>query len=143
MEGSIEFLNQDIDFEPRNADYLIDWIDRIISRHKYSLQSLTIIFCSDEYLLEMNKKHLDHDFFTDVITFPYQVDDSKLIVGDIFISIDRVKDNANQHDIHAIDELHRVIIHGVLHLLGFDDKDEASQTRMRKEEDLALSLRMF
>ncbi|MCB9231469.1 MAG: rRNA maturation RNase YbeY [Bacteroidia bacterium] len=143
MAGMIEFLNEDTEFEIGNGEFVSQWIEQIILRHKHKLQEVSIIFCSDEYLLQMNKEHLNHDYYTDVITFPYGLPNSREISGDIFISVDRVKDNAAQRKIHPIDELHRVIIHGVLHLLGFDDKDEASEAEMRKEEDLALSLRMF
>ena len=103
---------------------------------------LTYIFCSDEYLHKLNVEYLDHDTLTDVITFD-NADDSDILEGDIFISVERVAENAKELGHSFRDELHRVMIHGVLHLLGYHDKDLLAQTAMRKKEDYCLSLRTF
>jgi len=101
--------------------------------------SLNFIFCTDEYLLELNRKYLNHDYYTDIITFPYR-QHPRPLEADIFISIDRVKENALQGGIAFQDELLRVIIHGVLHLLGFDDHRPEDKARMRKMEDQCIQL---
>ena len=143
MEGTIDFLTEDISYEFVDPDLVREWIHQIILKHKHELQHLSVILCSDEYLRKINREELDHDYYTDIITFPLSPENSNQIAGDLFISLDRINENAAQRGLHPIDELHRVIIHGVLHLIGFDDKDEESKARMRKEEDLALNLRMF
>ena len=98
--------------------------------------SITIVFCSDNYLLEMNKKYLEHDYFTDIITFDYVEND--VISGDLFISIDRVKDNAEKFNATFLNELMRVVFHGVLHLAGFKDKTTPDQQLMREKENFYL-----
>jgi rRNA maturation RNase YbeY len=98
---------------------------------------ITIVFCSDNYLLEMNKKYLEHDYFTDIITFDYVEND--IISGDLFISIDRVKDNAEKFNTTFINELIRVVFHGVLHLAGYKDKTTPDQQLMREKENFYLS----
>ena len=98
---------------------------------------LSFVFCKDDYLLEVNKKFLNHDYYTDIITFDYN--ESNSVSGDFIISIDRVKENAFIHQCSFYSELYRVIIHGVLHLLGFSDKTDNQKRRMRKLEDLYLS----
>lgn len=97
--------------------------------------------CSDTYLLELNKKFLEHDYFTDIITFDYCEDD--VVSGDLFISIDRIMENAEENNVSKEEELHRVIIHGVLHLLGYSDKTPQQAQQIREQEDFCLSLRAF
>ncbi|MBT9392211.1 rRNA maturation RNase YbeY [Hymenobacter sp. NST-14] len=138
----IEFLVEDVEFELADAQDLTSWIERVAEVHEHEIVQLTYIFCSDEYLHKVNVEYLDHDTYTDVITFD-NADDADLIEGDIFISVDRVRENAQTHGVSFRDELHRVMIHGVLHLLGYADKDLLSQTAMRKKEDDCLSLRTF
>ena len=99
--------------------------------------SITIVFCSDIYLLEMNKKYLEHDYFTDIITFDYVEND--VISGDLFISVDRVKDNAEKFNATFLNELMRVVFHGVLHLAGYKDKTTPDQQLMREKENFYLS----
>ncbi|GHA64675.1 rRNA maturation RNase YbeY [Pontibacter akesuensis] len=142
MEHPIEFFSEDIDFELENPDQVADWIATVIEQHDQELVNLTYIFCSDDYLHEINVEYLDHDTLTDIITFS-NADIEGTVEGDLFISIDRVRDNAQDLGIAFTDELHRVIIHGVLHLIGFTDKTEEDETLMRKEEDSSLSLRKF
>ncbi len=101
--------------------------------------SLNFIFCTDAYLLELNRKYLNHDYYTDIITFPYRQYPQPL-EADIYISIDRVNENALQRGISFQDELLRVIIHGVLHLLGFDDHTPVEKARMREMEDQCIEL---
>ncbi|WP_266203616.1 rRNA maturation RNase YbeY [Pontibacter kalidii] len=142
MDHPIEFFSEDVEFELNNPEQVAEWIADIIERHERELTNLTYIFCSDEYLHEINVAYLDHDTLTDIITFN-NADEEGTIEGDVFISIDRVHDNAQDHGTAFEDELHRVIIHGVLHLLGFKDKTEEQEVLMRKEEDSSLSLRKF
>ncbi|WP_347159887.1 rRNA maturation RNase YbeY [Pontibacter chitinilyticus] len=142
MDHPIEFFSEDINFSLTNQEQVSDWIATVIEQHKQKLGSLTYVFCSDNYLHEINLEYLDHDTLTDIITFN-TADEEGIIEGDIFISIDRVQDNAADLGTAFDDELHRVIIHGVLHLLGFRDKSEQEERLMRKEEDSSLSLRKF
>ena len=117
----------------------------VLKKHIISLISnelkktgiISIVFCSDEYLLEMNKKYLEHDYYTDIITFDYVEND--IISGDLFISIDRVKDNAEKFNTTFLNELIRVVFHGVLHLAGYKDKTTPDQQLMREKENFYLS----
>jgi rRNA maturation RNase YbeY len=139
----IEFMVEDVpEFELSDAEELIGWIERVARVHEHRIVQLTYIFCSDDYLHRLNVEYLDHDTLTDVITFDNS-DDADILEGDIFISVERVRDNAQDLGIPFRDELHRVMIHGVLHLLGYHDKDLLSQTAMRKKEDDCLLLRTF
>lgn len=142
MDLPIEFFSEDVEFELRNPGQVAEWINDIIEQHEQELISLTYVFCSDDYLHEINVSYLDHDTLTDIITFD-NADEEGVIEGDIFISIDRVKDNSKDLGTSFEDELHRVIIHGVLHLLGYKDKTEEQEALMRKQEDSSLSLRKF
>jgi probable rRNA maturation factor len=142
MVHPIEFFSEDIDFSLENPEQVSNWIADIIEDHDQELVNLTYVFCSDEYLHQMNVEYLDHDTLTDIITFD-NADMEGTIEGDIFISVDRVRDNASTHGTSFHDELHRVIIHGVLHLLGFKDKTPEQEAAMRKLEDSSLSLRKF
>ncbi|WP_445383576.1 rRNA maturation RNase YbeY [Robiginitalea sp. IMCC43444] len=115
-----------------------DWIIRCASGYGYSIDFLNYIFCDDEYLLEKNKHYLDHDDYTDILTFSYE--SQKGVAGDIFISVERVKENAKTYKTSGEEELRRVMIHGVLHLMGFGDKTKSEQREMRKEENTCLKL---
>ena len=143
MEETIEFHFVDIEHTLLHPDEIRSWINAIARRHGHTIHHLSIIFCSDDELLRLNKEFLNHDYFTDILTFPYHKEGQKEVVGDLHISIDRIKDNAIQEDVNFIDEFHRVIIHGVLHLVGFDDTNDRLKEAMRREENIALSLRMF
>ena len=116
------------------------FIIQLFIKEKKSLQSIDIIFCSDEYLLEINKQHLQHDFYTDIITFDLSESPSNPIIGELYISIDRVKDNAALRDEKFSTELLRVIFHGLLHLCGFKDKTKSDIKTMREKEDEYLGL---
>ena len=115
-----------------------DWIIKCVTAYQESIDYLNYIFCDDEYLLEKNRHYLKHDYYTDILTFPYE--SNKGIAGDIFVSIDRVKDNAEQYNSSSDEELRRVMIHGVLHMMGFKDKSKSEQEEMRKQEDACLKL---
>lgn len=136
-KDEINFFFEDIEFDFQNQQLLIDWIKASIKTEQQQLGQLNFIFCSDNYLHEMNLKFLKHDTLTDIITFPYS--DSE-IKGDIFISIDRVHENAIIFAHSFEQELNRVMIHGVLHLLGFGDKTEIEKTQMTSKENEYLFL---
>lgn len=110
----------------------------IAESHGSTIDTLTYIFCSDEHLLQINKEHLNHDYYTDIITFPYQ--QGKVIESDIFISVDRVKENADDLGVDVKTEMYRVISHGLLHLIGFGDKTEEDIIKMRAAEDAAITV---
>jgi len=137
---NIEFFYEETDFTLNQKESIQPWINKIITEGGYEIESLNYIFCSDEYLHKINLEYLNHDTFTDIITF----DNSELenvIESDIYISVDRVKENSLLLKTHFEDEIARVLIHGVLHLMGWQDKTEEQKERMRKKEDACLSLR--
>jgi probable rRNA maturation factor len=136
----INFFTEEIKFKLDHPTKTSRWIKETIKTEKSSLGQLNFIFCSDSYLLKINIDYLNHNTFTDIITFDNTEEDS-LISGDIFISIDRVRENADKFKVDFDSELHRVMIHGVLHLIGYGDKDIRSKAKMRKKEDAYLSLR--
>lgn len=136
----IQFFSEDISFIPSKPNALKAWLVKIIDQAQYSLEELNYIFCSDSYLLKMNQEYLNHDTYTDIITFDNS-EEEQTIEGDIFISIERIKDNAAKLMIPEQDELHRVMAHGVLHLLGYDDSTPEEKALMRKKEEACLSLR--
>lgn len=138
LTDSIQFENIDITFVLRNKTLLREWVALCIKKEKKQLGYLSFNFCSDRHLLNMNKEHLNHDYYTDIITF--ELNEHGLISGDIYISIDRVKDNAKTIGNPFNQELWRVIIHGVLHLCGYKDKSDKDAKNMRKKEDHYLSL---
>ena len=120
-----------------NRKVLKLFIEQLFIKEKTGLESLSYIFCSDEYLLQVNKDFLKHDFYTDVITF--DLSSTKETVGEVYISIDRVKENAQTMGISFKNELHRVIFHGALHLCGYKDKTKADEASMRSKEDKYLN----
>jgi len=135
----IEFFNEDIDYSPPKSDQLKAWIKQVIITEGFELADLNYIFCSDKYLLSINSKYLDHHDHTDVITFDLS-ESADLIAGDVFISIDRIRENANTYEVEEEHELKRVMVHGVLHLLGYNDKRADQRLEMRKKEQAYLSL---
>jgi probable rRNA maturation factor len=140
--NKINFFKEDVRFRLQNKEQLIKWLRAAVKQSKFQLEEINFIFCTDQYLLALNKKFLNHHFFTDIITFDQSTEKGKLS-GDLFISFDRVKENAKLYDVSFRDELHRVMIHGVLHLLGYTDKNKADQKLMRKKEDEWLVKRKF
>ena len=138
--NNIEFHFEDIVIPDFNPEFLRLWILNVANTHHKQVGGLNYIFCSDNYILDINKQHLNHDFFTDIITFNYN--EINIISGDIFISYDTVKSNAVEYSNGNInDELDRVIIHGVLHLIGYNDKNKEEQAEMTIQENKALVLR--
>lgn len=135
--NSIEIFFEDVKSVPIHEKILILHLNSLIKNELKEVGDISVIFCSDEYLLEMNKAYLDHDYYTDIITFDYVEED--VISGDLFISLDRVKENANKFDAALIKELYRVVFHGTLHLVGYKDKTEAEKREMRQKENYYLS----
>ena len=135
----IRFFSERIDFQLKNQDQIINWFNLITKSHRQHILELNYIFCSDDYLLKINRDYLKSDYYTDIITFN-NAEKEGMIEGDIFISIERITDNAQFLQISFANELHRVLIHGLLHLLGFNDKTPHEQALMRKKENLCLSL---
>ncbi len=136
-DEKINFYSEDIEFILPNHSIIFDWINKTIESEAKVLRHLNYIFCSDPYLHKINVEYLNHDTFTDVITFPYA--EGKTIEGDIFISIDRIKENAQSFEVEFENELHRVMIHGTLHLLGYLDKTAEDKTQMTQKENEYLS----
>lgn len=128
---NIEFEDTEIlDLDP---EFFVSWLSKVCSNEGKQLSELALVFCSDEYLLDINRKYLNHDYYTDIITFDYVEGDK--IVGDLLISVERVRENAEQMGVGFSDELNRVIVHGVLHLIGFKDKSESDEQLMREKEN--------
>jgi len=139
---AIQFFEEDVTYKLKNKTAVRKWITDTIIAEGYSLQELTYVFCSDEYLLGINQQYLDHDTYTDIITFDNSEEEG-IIVGDIFISIERIKENATKFGVTDAQELHRVMIHGALHLLGYKDKSAADKKKMTLKEDHYLGTRNF
>lgn len=138
--GSIRFFSEDTDFSIPHPRKTSTWIKAVIDKEKKRLADVNYIFCTDKYLLNLNKDFLNHDTLTDIITFDNSVQKG-VIEAEIYISIERVLDNAVKFKVPFDEELHRVIIHGVLHLMGYKDKKPAEKALMRKKEEACLSLR--
>lgn len=135
---AISFFSEDTSFSVKNKRLLTSWIKTCIAAEEKKLGEISFIFCSDQYLLSINRQYLQHDYFTDVITFDYS--DGISVAGDVFISVDTVKENSSLFEKDFLNELHRVIIHGVLHLCGHGDKSDEEAAKMRLLEDKNLSL---
>ena len=135
----IYFFEEEIEFIIPDKKGTRDWIREIINSENKLLGELNFIFCSDKYLLDINVKYLKHNFLTDVITFDLS-ENSNILSGDIFISIDRVKENAHSFKSNFIIELRRVMCHGLLHLIGYNDKTSEEEVIIRQKEDYYLSL---
>ncbi len=135
-------FEEDITYKLKNKIKVRQWINDTIVAEGFKLQELTYIFCSDAYLLQINQQYLDHDTYTDIITFDNSEYEGE-ITGDIFISIPRIQENATTFKVSETDELHRVIIHGALHLLGYTDKSPDDKKKMTEKEDYYLAKRLF
>lgn len=138
--AEIEFFSEDTPFTLENQTEITAWLEAIASKYEQEILYINYIYCSDNYLLEINKTYLDHDYFTDIITFDQRDNIEEPIEADIFISIDRVEENAKDSKTTFETELNRVMAHGLLHLIGFNDKTEEQKTEMRKTEEACLSL---
>jgi len=137
---SVAFYSEDIEFDLSKKQETTRWIINAINDYTIKFSDLSIIFCSDEHLLKINQEYLNHDYYTDIITFDHS-DQENQIEGDIFVSIERIKENSTLNNVSFESELHRVIIHGVLHLLGFNDKTSKEKAQMRNLENHYLALR--
>lgn len=126
-------FNYETEFELQNEDEISKWISSVITQEEYNEGEINYIFCNDEYLLKLNIEFLNHDTLTDIISFDYTM--GKQINGDIYISIERVKENATDFNIDFTSELNRVIVHGVLHYCGYKDKSETDEVAMRSKEN--------
>ena len=139
MPIPVFFFEEDIAFKPTKKTALRQWINQTIIAEGCTLSEVNYIFCSDAYLIGLNQQFLDHDTYTDIITF----DNSEIkgsITGDIFISIDRIRENAQTFGVDMAHELRRVMIHGVLHLLGYKDRTKKDKALMTQKEDFYLAL---
>lgn len=139
--SKIYFFSESITFQLKGKKKIKKWISDVVLQQKHVVGNITFVFCSDEYLLEINQHYLNHDTLTDVISFDYSeaIDKmKKLISGEIYISIPRVKENAKLNKQSFMQELYRVIIHGILHFCGFKDKKQEDKKLMRKMEDESL-----
>ena len=134
----IQYFNEDVPLPKIKKRNTTNWIKSTIVSEGKRVGDISFIFCSDSYLLEVNKTYLDHDYFTDIITFDYV--EGTLINGDIFISVDRVLDNSVEFKTTFEDEMNRILIHGILHLVGYKDKNKKDKLLMTEKEDLYLKL---
>ncbi|MCB0400793.1 MAG: rRNA maturation RNase YbeY [Flavobacteriales bacterium] len=134
----IHFHTEDTSFKFKSSASLKGWIKQVISDANMDPGDINYIFCSDEYLHKINLEYLHHDTYTDIITFNYCI--GKVVSSDIYISVDRVRENATEFDTSFENELHRVMVHGILHLVGYNDKTDVEQEEMRAKEDFYLSL---
>ena len=136
---AIYFFTEEVSFILRDKNRIRNWIISIITSEDYVERSVNFIFCSDKFLHQINLQYLQHDSYTDIITFDNS-EEQKEISGDIFISIERVKDNASNFNVGFKTELYRVMIHGILHLVGYKDKSKKDKEMMKAKEDYYLSL---
>ena len=132
-------FNYETNFQLKDAKLLSNWISKTIKEEKYKEGEINYVFCSDDYLHKLNRDFLEHDTLTDIISFDYSI--GKELHGDIYISIDRVKENAEDYEVSFNDELSRVMIHGILHYCGYKDKTEADKFNMRTKENYYLEKR--
>ncbi len=136
--NNISFHNEGVATKTPSKRLLKAWIKEFVSNHGKKVGELAFVFCSDEKILEVNQNFLQHDYYTDIITFDYC--EGEIVSGDIFISVERVAENATSHKAEYKEELLRVIAHGVLHLIGFQDKSPKNKKEMTQNEDLCISL---
>ncbi|MEZ4786889.1 MAG: rRNA maturation RNase YbeY [Flavobacterium haoranii] len=126
-------FNYETDFELEHEEHISSWIEEVILSENKVLGEVNYIFCDDEYLHKINVEYLDHDTLTDIISFDYS--EGNLVQGDIFVSIERVADNANDFNTEFTEELRRVLVHGILHYCGYKDKSDSEEAIMRAKED--------
>lgn len=134
----IQFYNEKIPKFDFDSQHTKTYLIRLIELEGKIAGDLTVIFCSDEYLLQLNTEYLNHDYYTDIITFDYCEND--IVSGDIFISIDSINDNAIKYNVEFLQELNRVLFHGVLHLIGYNDKTQDEKKKMKEKEDYFLDI---
>ncbi|MFN4762046.1 rRNA maturation RNase YbeY [Gillisia sp. Q332] len=136
-ESKINFYSEN-EFQLEHEKSYESWIERVIDSENKKLEEISYIFCDDDYLLDINMKYLDHDTFTDIISFDYSI--GNILQGDVYISTERVEENSREFNVSFEEELRRVIIHGVLHLCGYNDKTEEESSLMRLKEEEKLKL---
>jgi rRNA maturation RNase YbeY len=138
--AAIRYFSEDTDFTIPHPRKTARWLRSVANREKTDLGEINFVFCSDAYLLGLNRRYLQHDYYTDILTFDNSSGEGPLM-GDIYISVDRVRDNAKRFGVSFDEELHRVMVHGILHLIGYTDTSPSKKTAMKKKEDAYLSLR--
>ena len=134
----VNYYFEDTAFKLKAKTKIKNWLKLVAESEVYTLRNVSVIFCSDNYILDINQRFLQHDYFTDIITFDYS--EGSKISGDLFISVDSVKENSIEYGTDFEDELHRVIVHGILHLIGYDDHTDEDIKIMRSKENYYLSL---
>lgn len=134
----VNLFFEDTEILDLDPEFFVSWLNQIVSRETLVLGEVNLIFCSEGYLLEINKEHLNHDYHTDIITFDYRSED--IVSGDLFISVDMLRYNAEVNNCEFVDELRRVVAHGVLHICGYNDKSESEQIEMTLKENESLAL---
>ena len=134
----VTYFFEDTDFNLKNKTKIKKWLKLVAESEVFSLGAVSVIFCSDNYILDINQRFLQHDYFTDIITFDYS--EGEKISGDLFISVDSVRENSIEYGTEFEEELHRVIVHGILHLIGYDDHTDEDIMTMRSKENYYLSL---
>jgi rRNA maturation RNase YbeY len=142
MSALIQFFSEGVSFQLKNEKDIQDWLLAVIKQEKLEAGVINYIICDDDYLLELNQKFLDRDTLTDVIAFDYSESD-KEVSGDVFISLERTRENASNYKQSPENELLRVIVHGMLHLCGYEDKSSSQKEQMTRKEDKYLSLLPF
>lgn len=130
-------FNYETSFSLENEARISDWISNVIDEEEHKLEEVNYVFCDDNYLHKLNVEFLNHDTLTDIISFDYSV--GKVIQGDVFISVERVAENAIDYKVSFLEELHRVIVHGILHYCGYNDKTDKDAVLMRSKENYYLS----
>ena len=141
--NDILFFYEDTSYKIKNKKKLVGWIEKVCANYHWGINIVNYIFCSDSYLLNINKEYLCHDFYTDIITFDLREDKNsknKSLEADIYISIDRVTENAIEYNVPFKEEILRVMIHGILHLTGLNDKTKLQKEKMRNEEQICVDL---
>ncbi|WP_028298543.1 rRNA maturation RNase YbeY [Olivibacter sitiensis] len=140
--ANIQFYSEEISFVLKQKEKTRQWIKAAIKEEGFRAGHINFIFCNDEYLHKINVQYLDHDTYTDIVTFDNSEDEER-IDGDLFISVERTNENAKQLGISETDELHRVMIHGIMHLCGYLDKKPADKSKMTERENYYLDKRIF
>jgi len=141
VAGKISFQTLLNGFTVRNKRNISEWLRYVVDNEGFTSGDIAIVCCSDDYLLEVNRNYLNHDYFTDIITFDYS--ENQVVSGDLMISIDRIRDHAAKYEVSFEDELHRVMVHGVLHLCGYKDKRKSDKELMTSKENQYLKKRTF
>ncbi|SMG52242.1 rRNA maturation RNase YbeY [Marivirga sericea] len=138
--SEIYFFKEDCQIDLRKLKKQKAWLEELAFQYNHQIKELNYVFCSDDYLHKINLEYLNHDTYTDIITFDMKEENDNALASDIFISVDRVRENAKNLKIEMVEELNRVMAHGLLHLLGFKDKTESEKKEMRLAENKALTL---